>query len=119
MNNYKELKVWQKARVFTKDVYLLLEKFPSDERFGLVSQIKRATISISSNIAEGSGRYTKKDFSRFLDIALGSCYEVENQLILSADLKFIEEGELETYISTINEIEKMLIGLIKSIRNCN
>ena len=117
MNNYKELIVWQKARVFTKDIYLLLNTFPSDEKYGLISQIKRATISITSNIAEGSGRDTKKDFSRFLDIALGSCYEVENQLILSSDLKFIKENELDTYISTINEIEKMLIGLIKSIRN--
>ena len=117
MNNYKELKVWQKARVFTKDIYLLLDTFPEDERFGLTSQIKRATISITSNIAEGSGRYTKKDFTRFLDIALGSCYEVENQLILSSDLDFIKEEVLIELISTINEIEKMLIGLIKSIRN--
>ncbi len=116
MNNFRELKVWQKARVLTKKSYALLSKFPTDEKFGLVSQIKRATISIPSNIAEGSGRNTEMDFSRFLDIALGSCYEIETQYILSMDLNFITKAECDDIINDIVEIERMIIGLINSKR---
>ena len=116
MNNFRELKVWQKTRSFTKEMYYLLKKYPADEKFALVSQMKRATISISSNIAEGSGRYTDKDFARFLDIALGSAYEIENQLILSNDLEFINNSDLNEFVNKIQEIEKMISGLIKSIR---
>ena len=116
MNNFRELKVWQKARSFTKDMYYLLKKYPVEEKFALVSQMKRATISISSNIAEGSGRYTNNDFARFLDIALGSAYEIENQLILSYDLEFINKNDLNEFVIKIQEIEKMISGLIKSVR---
>ncbi len=116
MNNFQNLKVWQKSRVFTKEAYLVLQKMPIDERYGLTSQLKRAIISISSNIAEGSGRNTDADFSRFLDISLGSCYEVESQFILAFDLNFISDSEYEIMKELINEIEKMLIGLIKSKR---
>jgi len=116
MNNFRELKVWQKARVLTKKSYTLLSKFPNDEKFGLVSQIKRATISIPSNIAEGSGRKSDLDFLRFLDIALGSCYEIETQYILSMDLDFVTEIECDDIIKDIVEIERMIIGLINSKR---
>ncbi len=117
MNNFQNLKVWQKARTFTKEAYLVLNKLPSDERFGLTSQLKRAIISISSNIAEGSGRNSDADFTRFLDISLGSCYEVESQFILALDLEFINGQDFNLMKNSINEIEKMLIGLIKSKRN--
>ena len=117
MNNFRELKVWQKARILTKKSYSLLLKFPTSEKFGLVSQIKRATISIPSNIAEGSGRKTDLDFLRFLDIALGSCYEIETQYILSMDLDFITKEECDDIIDDIVEIERMIIGLINSKRN--
>lgn len=116
MNNFRELKVWQKARAIVKDVYLLTKKFPNDEKYALTSQIKRAAISISSNIAEGSGRSTNSDFAKFLDISLGSCYEIEHDFILASDLLFISENELKTIISKIIEIERMLVGLINSIR---
>ena len=116
MNNFRELKVWQKARVHTKNSYAILKKFPPEELYGLTSQIKRATISITSNIAEGSGRNTDVDFSRFLDIALGSCFEVDSQYILSLDLGFINETDYQEINSEITEIERMLIGLINSIR---
>ncbi len=116
MNNFRELIVWQKARAIVKEVYFLTKKFPNDEKYALTSQIKRATTSISSNIAEGSGRSTNPDFAKFLDISLGSCYEVENDFILAADLLFISENELKTIISKIIEIERMLVGLINSIR---
>ena len=116
MNNFRELKVWEKARSFTKEMYYLLKKYPADEKFALVSQMKRATISISSNIAEGSGRYTNNDFARFLDIALGSCYEIETQYVLSMDLGFVTEIECDDIIKDIVEIERMIIGLINSKR---
>ena len=116
MNNFRELKVWQKARVHTKNSYAILKKFPQEELYGLTSQIKRATISITSNIAEGSGRNTDADFSRFLDIALGSCFEVDSQYILALDLGFVNEADYQEINSEITEIERMLIGLINSIR---
>ena len=116
MNNFRDLKVWQKARLIVKDVYFLTKNFPNDEKYALTSQIKRATISISSNIAEGSGRSTNPDFAKFLDISLGSCYEIKNDFIIASDLLFISEKELKTIIDKIQEIERMLIGLINSIR---
>ena len=116
MNNFRELKVWQKARAIVKDVYLLTKQFPNDEKYALTSQIKRVTTSISSNIAESSGISTNPDFAKFLDISLGSCYEVENDFILASDLLFILENELKTIISKIIEIERMLVGLLNSIR---
>ncbi len=116
MNNFRELKVWQKARLITKDIYFLVTKFPVDERYALVSQVKRATVSISANIAEGSGRNTKADFAKFLDISLGSCYEVESHLIISSDLGFVNESALNEILPKIQEVEKMLIGLIASVR---
>ena len=117
MNNFQNLKVWQKSRVFTKEAYSVLQKMPIDERYGLTSQLKRAIISISSNIAEGSGRNSDADFLRFLDISLGSCYEVESQFVLASDLGFISNNEFNLMKELINEIEKMLIGLMKSKRN--
>ena len=116
MNNFRELKVWQKARVLTKETYNVLRQFPDDEKFGLTSQIKRATISISSNIAEGAGRNSEADFLRFLDIALGSCFEVDSQFTLALDIEFIDKEEYDKIINSIFEIERMLIGLIKSMR---
>ena len=116
MNNFRELNVWQKARVFTKDLYQLLSKYPNDEKFAIVSQMKRASVSIVSNIAEGAGRNTNNDFARFLDIALGSAFEIETQLILSNDLNFISDSELNEFESKIQEIEKMINGLIRAVR---
>ena len=89
MHNFKELIVWQKSRSLVKDVYKLTQTFPSDEKFGLTQQIRRATVSIPSNIAEGSGRGTNNDFLHFIDIANGSAFEVETQLYLALDLEYI------------------------------
>ena len=88
MHNFKELDVWKKSRILVKDIYLLLANFPDVEKFGIISQMKRAVVSIPSNIAEGSGRSSDKEFVRFLDIALGSAFELETQLYLSFDLSF-------------------------------
>jgi four helix bundle protein len=88
MHNYKEMKIWQKGRMLVKDIYQLTKNFPSDERFGLTSQARRAAVSIPLNISEGAGRGTDKDFSHFLDMARGSLFELETLIILSSDLEF-------------------------------
>ncbi len=96
MHNFRELKIWQKGRTLVKDVYELTTFLPKEETFGLTSQIKRSVISIPSNIAEGAGRGSDKDFNRFLDIAYGSCFELETQLILCVDLTYISEELFES-----------------------
>ena len=114
MHNYKELKVWQKARELVKFIYKLTQKFPKEEIYSLTSQIRRAAVSIPSNIAEGAGHFSNKEFSRFLVIAYSSC-ELDTQLILSYDLEFINNDDLKNSASLIDEIQKMLSGLIKSL----
>ena len=97
MHQFKELKVWQKGRVLVKDIYNATHKFPKDEIFGLTSQMRRAAISISANIAEGCGRNSDKELSRFLDIANGSAFELETLVILSLDLEFFSQDEFENF----------------------
>lgn len=108
MHRYKDLKFWQESRVFCKKVYLITNTFPDTERFGLISQLRRASVSISSNIAEGCSRKTNKDFSRFLTIALGSCYEVDTQLILSNDLGFLSDEDFRNLQEQLTSIIKMM-----------
>lgn len=89
MHNFKELKVWQIARKIVKEIYLDTKDFLTDEKYGLISQMRRSAVSIPSNIAEGSGRNTDKDFKYFLNVALGSAYELQTLLILSQDIELI------------------------------
>lgn len=110
MHKYKDLIVWQKARVLVKNIYNLVSKFPDDEKFGLTSQIKRSVVSIPSNIAEGAGRNSDKDFVRFLNISNGSAFELEAQLYLSFDLEFISNEKLEIDLEQITEIQKLIYG---------
>ena len=116
-HNFKELRVWQKSRVLAKNMFVLTKQFPKDERFELVSQMRRAAISIPSNIAEGSGRNSNKDFSRFLDIALSSAYELETQVIISFDLEHISEKEFNNFLTDIQEVQKMIFGFRRSLSN--
>ena len=115
MNRSKELNVWQKSIDITTKVYQLTESFPNQERFGLVSQINRCCVSIPSNIAEGAGRNTGKDFYRFLSISLGSSFELETQLIIAKNLNYIKAEELIIITKDILEIQSMIVGLQKSI----
>ena len=115
MHNYLELKVWQKARKLVKQIYQITNDFPHTEKYVLDAQIKRSAISISSNIAEGAGRETSKEFSRFLDIASGSAFELESQIILAMDLEFINLKDGETLINDIKEIQKMINGFKVSL----
>ena len=116
MHNFKELIVWQKARKLVKDVYLTISLFPEDEKYGLISQIRRASVSIPANIAEGAGRNTDKDFGRFLDIAHGSCFELETLLILAVDLDYLSKSKYDIILKDIEEIQKMIYGLRNKIK---
>ena len=111
MHNFKELIVWQKARKLVKEIYLILKSFPEDEKYGIISQIRRASISIPANIAEGAGRNTDNDFGRFLDIANGSSFELETLIILSFDLEYLLKSDFENIINKIEEIQKMIYSL--------
>jgi len=110
IKTHKDLDVWKESMKLAKDVYLLTSSFPKEELFVLTLQIRRSSISIPSNIAEGAARNSNKDFVKFLYVALGSLAELETQLLLAKELGFINENSLE---SSINSIRKMLIGLIK------
>ena len=111
---FENLEVWQKSRHLVKSVYLLTSSFPEEEKFGLTSQMRRASISISSNIAEGSTRWSRKDQARFYEIAFGSLIEVLNQSILSHDLNFLPENSLKDIRAEIDTISRMLNSLYQS-----
>ena len=117
LKNYKELKVWQKGYKLCLKIYRITNEFPDDEKFGLISQIRRAAVSVVSNIAEGYGRKTTAEYLRYLYIAYGSNCELETQILLSGDLDYIENVELKEIIKKIQEVERMLKGLIKSLNN--
>ncbi len=115
MNNYKELKLWQKAVDLAVRIYETASLFPKDEVFGLTSQLKRCAVSIPSNIAEGAGRNSKKDFNNFLGISYASSCELDTQLIIANRIKFIDDSLLESFQNEITEIQKMNWALKKSL----
>lgn len=117
MKSYKDLLIWQRSKTLVVTVYKIVSKFPKEELFALTSQIKRCSISVPSNIAEGWGRDTNKNFINFLNIAKGSLYELETQLIIASDLKYIEISTAEEISIEINEISKMIVSLIMKIEN--
>ncbi len=107
MHRFKDLEIWKKSRLFCSEIYTVTANFPDSEKFGITNQLRRASVSIPSNIAEGSSRNSNKDFSRFLEIAIGSAYEIETQLLISADLGFLKDDKLEILIIRLDEIIKM------------
>lgn len=117
MHNFKELKVWQRARVLVKNIYILTATFPSTEKYNLCSQMQSCSVSLMSTIAEGSGRGSDIDFTRFLDMSLGSAHELESQLIVSFDLEYLSENRLQNLTSDLSEIQRMIVALIKKLRN--
>ena len=116
MQNYKDLKVREKAHQFTLKVYEATRSFPKEEIYGLTNQLRRAAFSIPANIAEGCGKNTKNDFANFLNIALGSANESEYFLILSNDLQYLKQDIYEVLFNNINEVKAMLIALINRVR---
>ena len=119
MQDYKKLKVWEKSRELIKMIYGITANFPKEEQYGLINQIRRASVSIAANISEGCSRHSENDFVRFLEIALGSANEVECLLILACDLGFTPKEELQHPLNHIIEIKKMLSTLIKKIKTVN
>lgn len=110
-HNVKELKIWQKAIDLTVDTYKATAHFPSEEKYGLTSQIRRSAVSIPSNIAEGAGRNTDKEFLHFLGISNGSSFELMTQLIVANRLELISDDQTNDLLNEIDEIQKMTRGL--------
>ena len=117
MKNYRELIIWKKGIELVKMVYALSKSFPAEERFGMISQLTRAAVSIPANIAEGSSRNSEKDYARFIQIALGSVFKVQTYLILAKQLAWTNTGKTEAVESLLEEENKMMHSSIKRAAN--
>ena len=117
MHKVEELKIWQKSIALAKQVYKVVADLPNEERYGLSSQIKRCAVSIASNIAEGAGRNSNKEFKYFLGIANGSSYELHTQLILTYELNLIEKNRIDELLSLLTEIQKMNYSFQRSLED--
>ena len=114
--NFREYKVWQDAVAYASNIYKVTMDMPWFEKKGLCDQLQRAVVSISSNIAEGAAKPTDNDFAKFLDIALGSAFEVETQLLIAKNVGYIKEDLFNNLLTELNSIERQLNGLIHSVR---
>jgi four helix bundle protein len=117
VKTYRDLIVWQKSMVLVMEIYRLTKAFPRDEMYGLTSQIRRAAVSIPSNICEGYARNSDADFARFLRIACGSLYEMQTQLEIAGNLQYLPDKQLQNVSGQALEVEKMLSSLINKITN--
>lgn len=115
VSSFKDLKIWQKAITLTEQVYKSTKAFPEDEKYGLSMQLRRASVSIASNISEGFGRYYTKDYQRFLFIAVGSCNEVYTQITIASRLNYLNDLTSDQLLKNCDEISKMIRGLIKKL----
>lgn len=115
LKSYKDLQVWEKSYKLCLEVYKLFKEFPPEERYGLCSQLRRSSVSIPSNIAEGYGRRGRQEYIHFLYIAYGSYCELETQILLSSDLGYINSNDKERILTLGKEVERMLKGLITSL----
>lgn len=113
MHNFKNLDCWKEAMILCQEIYSITKNFPSEEKYGLTSQMRRASVSIASNISEGSARSTDKDFCHFLDMALGSSFELETQAILSKNLGYVKEGDEMALSERIAKVQRIIIGFKK------
>jgi four helix bundle protein len=116
IKNFKSLEIWKRSMLLVKEIYLLMEQMPSEEKFGLTNQLKRAAVSVPSNIAEGCGRNHIKELIQFLHYSTGSLCEVETQLYLALSLEFIPKEETSSIITETVEIRRMIQGYINSIQ---
>ncbi len=117
MHNFNNLKIWQLAIELAKEIYRATESYPKEEIYALISQMQRAAVSIPSNIAEGAGRETDKDFSHFLSIALGSSFELYTQIVLSKEIGYIDHTQTEKLQKMTIELQKMISAYKKKIDN--
>tara|TARA_R110002073_G_scaffold8207_1_gene45698 strand:- start:137830 stop:138189 length:360 start_codon:yes stop_codon:yes gene_type:complete len=117
MKTFRELIVWQKSMIFVTEIYKISKPFPDEEKFGLTSQIRRSAVSIPSNISEGYGRDGLNDYIRFLNIALASLFELQTQIEIAYNLKYIKKENFEILYELSREIEKMLSSFIRSLKS--
>ena len=117
MHNFRKLDIWIESKELVKKIYILCDSFLVREKFGIISQLQRAVVSIPTNIAEGSAKTSNKDFSRFLEISLGSSFEVETLLILSKDLGYVSENEIEKIGLKLKNIQKMICNFRIKLRD--
>jgi len=115
IKNYKDLDIWKRSIALVEDIYRLTKSFPKEELYGLTSQMRRAAVSIPSNIAEGFTRFHNKEYRQFLYIALGSCSELSTQIIIAFRLKYFDNNKIEQLLNEIDEICRMTMSLIKKI----
>lgn len=115
-HNFKNLNIWKNSIELANEIYSITETFPKSEEFGLKSQIRRCSVSVASNIAEGSSRTSNKDFNRFLEISLGSLYELQTQLIISTNRNYIQSEKFEIIEHKITELQKMISGFQKNLK---
>ena len=119
MHNFNNLQIWQMGMDLAQAIYQVCENLPHQEQYGLISQMQRAAVSIPSNISEGAGRATDKDFSHFIDIALGSSFELQTQVLLAERIGYIDGITKESLLSTIDKLQKMMIGYKKKLESHN
>ncbi len=117
MRNFRNLGIWKDSITLVKAVYLFLNDFPKTETYGLVSQMSRAAVSIPSNIAEGSARNTEKDFKKFLEIAMGSAFELETQIMISVDLGLGNKIKAEQLLNDLDVLERQINSLINKLKD--
>ena len=115
IKSFKDLRIWQKGIEIVSDIYILTKKFPKEELFSLTSQLRRSAISIPSNIAEGFKRFHNKEYKQFLFITLGSCAELETQIIIAKELKYINENEEAKLVEKLDHVCRMTSSLIKKL----
>jgi four helix bundle protein len=115
--SYRELLAWQKAMELVTQVYRTTKDFPRDETYGLTSQLRRASVSVPSNIAEGQARFSSKEFHHFLSVARGSLVEVETQILIAENLRYLDSNQREVLINKTSELGRILNGLIASIKS--
>ncbi|MBK7429173.1 MAG: four helix bundle protein [Saprospiraceae bacterium] len=117
MRDFRNLEIWKKSVGFTIIIYRLTDPFPDKEKFGLTSQLRRASVSMASNIAEGASRNSETDFARYLEISMGSAFEIETQLIVSREIGYITFEEYNSALESLSVIQKQINQLISKIRN--
>jgi four helix bundle protein len=115
--SYRDLVAWQKAMKFVTQIYEVTQQFPPEERYGLTNQLRRASVSVPSNIAEGQARFSQKEFHHFLSQARGSLVEIETQLLIAKNLKYVQPAKADALLAVADELGRILNGLIASIKN--
>jgi len=115
--SYRDLIAWQIGMKFVTAIYTATQRFPSEERYGLTNQLRRAAVSVPSNIAEGQARFSQKEFHHFLSQARGSLVEIETQLLIAKELKYLQPAKADDLLATTDELGRVLNGLIASIKN--